>query len=38
MMIHGNRPPSPDELKSLLIAAFCMGMIITAFYFLMFVL
>lgn len=37
-MIHGNRPPSPDELKSLLIAAFCMGMIITAFYFLMFVL
>jgi len=38
MMIHGNRPPSPDELKSLLIAAFCMGMIITAFYFLIFIL
>lgn len=37
-MMHRNRPPSPDELKSLLIAAFCMGMIITAFYFLMFVL
>ena len=37
-MIRMQRPPSNEELKHLLIAAFCMGMIITACYFLMFVL
>ena len=37
-MIHkANRPPSPEELKHLLIMAFCMGMVITAAYFILFV-
>jgi len=37
-MIHrANRPPSPDELKQLLIATFCAGMVITAAYFILFV-
>jgi|GEM_PF-2084458 hypothetical protein len=37
-MIHkANRPPSPEELKHLLIMAFCMGMVITAAYFVLFV-
>jgi len=37
-MIHkANRPPSPEELKQLLIMAFGMGMVITAAYFLLFV-
>ena len=31
------RPPSPDELKQLVIAAFCAGMVITAAYFILFV-
>jgi hypothetical protein len=33
-----NRPPSPEELKQMLIAAFCMGMIITSAYFILFIL
>lgn len=37
-MIRIQRPPTPDELKQMLIAAFCAGMVITAAYFLMFVL
>lgn len=37
-MIRMQRPPTPDELKQMLIAAFCAGMVITAAYFLMFVL
>jgi hypothetical protein len=37
-MIHkANRPLSPEELKHLLIMAFCMGMVITAAYFILFV-
>jgi hypothetical protein len=32
-----HRPPSPEELKHLLIMAFCMGMVITAAYFILFV-
>ena len=36
-MIRMNRPPSHEELKSMLIAAFCMGVIITACYFILFV-
>ena len=31
------RPPSPDEIRQLLIAAFCAGMVITAAYFILFV-
>lgn len=31
------RPPSPDELKQLLIAAFAMGVVITSAYFILFV-
>lgn len=37
-MIRMNRPPSPEELKNLLIAAFAMGVVITSAYFLLFVL
>ena len=32
-----SRPPSPDEIRQLLIAAFCAGMVITAAYFILFV-
>ena len=32
-----NRPPSPDELKQMLIAAFAMGVVITSAYFILFV-
>jgi hypothetical protein len=38
MIMRGNRPPSPEELKNLLIAAFAMGVVITSAYFLLFVL
>ena len=31
------RPPSPEELKQLLIAAFAMGVVITSAYFILFV-
>ena len=31
------RPPSPDELKQLLIAAFAIGVVITSAYFVLFV-
>lgn len=31
------RPPSPDELKQMLIAAFAMGVVITSAYFILFV-
>ena len=37
-MIRMNRPPSPDELKQMLIASFAMGVVITSAYFLLFVL
>ena len=37
-MIRMQRPPSPEELKNLLIAAFAMGVVITSAYFLLFVL
>jgi hypothetical protein len=37
-VIHkANRPPSPDELKQLLIMAFGMGMVVASAYFLLFV-
>ena len=37
-MIHkANRPPSPDELKQLLIAAFAMGVVVASAYFILFV-
>lgn len=37
-MIHkANRPPSPEELKHLLIMAFGMGMVVASAYFLLFV-
>lgn len=31
------RPPSPEELKQLLIAAFAIGVVITSAYFVLFV-
>jgi len=31
------RPPSPEELKQMLIAAFAMGVVITSAYFILFV-
>ena len=38
-MIHRmNRPPSPEEIKQLLIAAFAAGVVITSAYFILFVL
>jgi len=38
-MIHKmHRPPSPEELKQLLIAAFAMGMVVASAYFILFVL
>jgi hypothetical protein len=37
MIRRSSRPPSPDELKQLLIATFCAGMVITAAYFILFV-
>jgi len=37
-MIHkSNRPPSPEELKQLLIAAFAMGVVVASAYFILFV-
>ena len=37
-MIHkANRPPSPEELKQLLIMAFGMGMVVASAYFILFV-
>ena len=37
-MIHKMyRPPSPDELKQLLIAAFAMGVVVASAYFILFV-
>ena len=37
-MIHkANRPPSPEELKQLLIAAFAMGVVVASAYFILFV-
>lgn len=37
-VIHkANRPPSPDELKQLLIAAFAMGVVVASAYFILFV-
>jgi hypothetical protein len=33
-----NRPPSKDELKELMIAAFAAGVVITAAYFILFIL
>ena len=37
-MIHkSSRPPSPDELKQLLIMAFGMGMVVASAYFILFV-
>jgi hypothetical protein len=37
-MIHRmNRPPSPEEIKQLLIAAFAAGVVITSAYFMLFV-
>lgn len=37
-MIHKmHRPPSPEELKQLLIAAFAMGMVVASAYFVLFV-
>ena len=37
-MIHkSNRPPSPEELKQLLIMAFGMGMVVASAYFILFV-
>lgn len=38
MIIRGSRPPSPEELKHLLVAAFALGVVITSAYFLLFVL
>ena len=38
MIMRGSRPPSPGELKNLLIAAFAMGVVITSAYFILFVL
>jgi len=32
-----NRPPSPEELNQMLIAAFAMGVVITSAYFILFV-
>ena len=37
-VIHkANRPPSPEELKQLLIAAFAMGVVVASAYFILFV-
>jgi hypothetical protein len=36
-MRRANRPPSKDELKELLIAAFAAGVVITAAYFMLFI-
>ena len=37
-VIHkANRPPSPEELKQLLIMAFGMGMVVASAYFILFV-
>ena len=38
MIRRTNRPPTDSELKQLLIMAFCMGMVITTAYFILFVL
>jgi hypothetical protein len=32
-----HRPPSPEELKQLLIAAFAMGVVVASAYFILFV-
>ena len=37
MIRRSSRPPSPEEIRQLLIAAFCAGMVITAAYFILFV-
>jgi hypothetical protein len=37
MIRRSSRPPSSDEIRQLLIAAFCAGMVITAAYFILFV-
>jgi hypothetical protein len=37
MIRRANRPPSPEELKQMLIAAFAMGVVITSAYFILFV-
>ena len=37
MIQKANRPPSPDELKQLLIAAFAMGVVVASAYFILFV-
>jgi hypothetical protein len=34
---HQRRPPTPEELKQMLIAAFAAGMVIASAYFLLFV-
>jgi hypothetical protein len=36
-MRRANRPPSKDELKELLVAAFAAGVVITAAYFMLFI-
>ena len=38
MIRRSNRPPTESEIKQMLIAAFCMGMIITSAYFTLFIL
>jgi hypothetical protein len=38
MIRRANRPPSPEEIKQLLIAAFAAGVVITSAYFILFVL
>ena len=37
MIQKASRPPSPDELKQLLIMAFGMGMVVASAYFILFV-
>ena len=37
VMRRANRPPSKDELKELLVAAFAAGVVITAAYFMLFI-
>jgi len=38
MIRRANRPPSPEQLREMLIAAFAMGVVITSAYFILFVL
>jgi hypothetical protein len=38
MIRRANRPPSPEQFKEMLIAAFAMGVVVASAYFILFVL